>query len=432
MLGIVSPMRNGIILNESDARLARARLAKLSESKSPEQTLKPVIAGLPPEVTILVDRMIKAERISLAAAIEAYETARDSGNAADLQQISSNDPGITLIVARVAKGYSQRDLAWRLGVKEQQIQRYEADRYSSISIKNYSRIAALLGVQLQAKILDNPAFRGLDSVISDISKDSIKKILKHGRANGWFSEEMNETELRRYIAENRIEFGSPSLLRTGLNVTDHSEDLLLHAWRARVAAQARKILSQEALEFDPLEIGWLPDLVGLSVLEDGPRQAQIMLKRHGIVLIAEPQIPGLAIDGAAFLENGIPIIGMTLRKDTLDNFWFTLLHEVAHTILHYRTGLAAGFFDQLEASSADDQEAEADLFASNILIPEEKWRRSTARIANSSAVIEKFAHNNSVHPAIVFGRIRKERNNYAIFSNKIGANTVRGQLFGQT
>jgi HTH-type transcriptional regulator/antitoxin HigA len=60
-----------------------------------------------------------------------------------------------------------------------------------------------------------------------------------------------------------------------------------------------------------------------------------------------------------------------------------------------------------------------------MLIPEERWRRSTARIASSPQVIEKFARELGVHPAIVFGRIRKERNDHTLFSQKIGRKTVR-------
>lgn len=421
-------MGSGIILNEKELREAKSRVAKLSDALSSERALEQVVAGLPPEVITQVTTMMKAERQSLTSSIEAYEIARETGDANELQKQSGSDPGVTLIVARIAKGYSQKELAWRLGVKEQQVQRYEADRYSSISIKNYARIAALLGVQLRANIQEDPNFRGLDAVIADVSKADIKKILKHGRTHGWFKEDMSEAQLRQYIAENRIQFGSPSLLRTGLNVTDHSEDVLLHAWRARVAARAREILLQEVVLFDPLEIGWLPDLVRLSAYPDGPARARDMLRQNGILLVPEPQIPGLAIDGAAFVEGNVPVIGMTIRKDTVDNFWFTLLHEVAHVILHYRTGLETGFFDQLEAMSLDRQEAEADSFAANILIPEERWRRSTARIANSPRVIEKFAGELKIHPAIVFGRIRKERENYSIFTNKIGGNTVRKQL----
>lgn len=421
---------NGIVLNEKELRDARARVAKLSDALSSESGIAQLVSNLPPEVVAQVTKMMKAERHRLLSAIEAFESAKGAGDASSLLKEAGTDPGVTLIVARIAKGYSQKDLARRLGVKEQQVQRYESDRYSSISLKNYARVAALLGVQLHASITENPSFRGLDAVIADVSREDIRKIQKHGRSRGWFEADMNEAQLRQYVAENRIQFGSPSLLRTGLNVTDHSEDVLLHAWRARIASRAREALSCEALSFDPLEINWLSELVRLSVHPDGPRRAQEALKQNGVLLIAEPQIPGLAIDGAAFLEGNIPVIGMTIRKDTIDNFWFTLLHEIGHAVLHYRTGLATGFFDQLETVSADEQEAEADSFASNILIPEEQWRRSTARIANSPAVVERFAKELGIHPAIVFGRIRKERNNYAIFSNKIGANTVRDQLIG--
>ena len=154
-------------------------------------------------------------------------------------------------------------------------------------------------------------------------------------------------------------------------------------------------------------------------------QARQALASHGISLVVEPQIPGLKIDGAAFIVDGKPVIGMTIRTDTIDNFWFTLLHEIAHVTLHFSTGLSVGFYDQTDKDeSVDEQEAEANSFAANLLIPEERWRRSTARIAKSPQVIERFAEELGIHPAIVFGRIRKERG-YSLFPNKIGRNSVK-------
>lgn len=421
-------MTFGMILNERDLREARNSLSALDAALSSERALEPMVKGLPPEIVVQVARAMKAERAELAELVAAYENAKNSGDHHPLQKRAGSDPGLILIVARIAKGMSQRDLAWRLGVKEQQIQRYEADRYNSISLKNYNKVATLLGVSLRADISEIREFRGLDLVIEDVSKEDIRKILRHGRENGWFSESANKEELRRFIAENRITFGSPSLLRTGLNVKDHSEDILLHAWRARVTNLALTIIDVSKPRFVPLDVTWLPDLVRQSVFADGPKRAQKMLLEHGIVLVAEPQIAGLSVDGAAFLIGETPVIGMTLRRDALDNFWFTLLHEIAHAILHYRTGLAVGFFDQTDADTNDDQEAEADTFASNILIPEERWRKSAARIARSPEVIERFAAEIGIHPAIVFGRIRKERGDYSLFSQKIGLRQVRNVL----
>ena len=423
---------NGITLNEKEARETRARISRLTEALHSEHALEPVVAGLPPEVVSQVSRMMKAERERLTQAVEAYEQAKDTQRPTALKALVNHDLGLMLIVARIANGFSQKDLAWRLGVKEQQVQRWEAERYGQISLKNYHRVSALLGVRPWADMPDQPEFRGLDKVIDGVSKSEIKKILKHGRENGWFADDFTEAELRRYIAENRIDFGSPGLLRTGLNVVDHSEDVMLHAWRARVTARAREAFASVEDVHEPLELKWMPELVRLSKEPDGPLRAVEVLACRGIVLIVEPQVPGLKIDGAAFIVDGRPVIGMTVRTDTVDNFWFTLMHELAHVTLHFSTGLAVGFYDQTDQeTSVDEQEEEANRFASNLLIPEERWRRSTARIAKSAAVIERFANELGIHPAIVFGRIRKERGEWSLFANKIGRNTVRKLFVGK-
>lgn len=424
-------MTVGIVLNENELRAARMRLAALDSALGTDGTIKRLADGLPPEVMKQLSVMMHAEKDDLAEAIRAYETAKEAGKSTPLQKRAEGDPGLMLIVARIARGYTQRDLAWRLGVKEQQVQRYEADRYRTISVKNYARIAALLGVKLAATIELESQFRGLDRVIDDVSKEDIKKIIKHGRKNGWFSEKMDEVKLRQYIAENRIDFGSPTLLRTGLNVQDHSEDVLLHAWRARVAGRAHEVAQRGIPQFDPVDMGWLAELPKLSMHDDGPRRAQKLLHGKGIIMIAERQIPGLAVDGAAFLYESLPVIGLTLRKDDIGNFWFSLLHEIGHIVLHRLSGLSSGFYDQFDAASIDEQEVEADTFASNVLIPEERWRVSPARITKSPEVIEKFAKESGIHPAIVYGRIRKERNDYLSFSQKIGGNAVRKVLIEQ-
>jgi len=235
--------------------------------------------------------------------------------------------------------------------------------------------------------------------------------------------------------------GSPGLLGTGLNVvgrTEDIEDVRRHAGRARVTIRARKAFEHVENIHEPLDLKWMPELVRLSREPDGPQRALHELASRGIVLIAEPQVPGLKIDGAAFIVDGRPVIGLTLRTDTVDNFWFTLMHELAHVSLHFSTGLAVGFYDQTdqeiqtdqEKKSVDEQEKEADRFASNLLIPEERWRRSTARIAKSASVIERFAEELGIHPAIVFGRIRKERGEWSLFANKIGRNTVKKLFLG--
>jgi len=239
-------------------------------------------------------------------------------------------------------------------------------------------------------------------------------------------------QLKRYVADHVVRYGAPSLLRTGLNVVDHSEDWTLLSWKAQVTRRVEMTIETSNLDYRPLEVSWLLDLVRLSADDIGPTRVAVFLRQHGIVLICEPHITGMSVDGAAFLVGEVPVVAMTLRRDTLDNFWFTLLHEVAHIILHYRTGLATGFFDNIEDTPIDEFEDEANQFARCLLIPEELWRRSPARVAKSSTPIEALAHQLGIHPAIIFGRIRMERGDYSIFTNKIGQGIVRKQFFGQT
>ena len=61
-----------------------------------------------------------------------------------------------------------------------------------------------------------------------------------------------------------------------------------------------------------------------------------------IALEYVPHLPRTHLDGAALKSHeGRPVIGLTLRYDRIDNFWFTLLHELAHVGLHLGPGIAA-------------------------------------------------------------------------------------------
>lgn len=418
-----------IISSDRQAREAVSSIEEINSALSSEQVLKSVVEGLPREVIEGVRRSLSYERRELIAAVESYHSAR-RGDSMALKRRAEDDPGALLIVARIARGWSQKELARKLGLKEQAIQRYEAERYRTISLANLLRVARALSVEFSAEI-SSPRETYWEPPTP--ASAEVQKALKHAREYGWIqsteaAEDGGLSLLTRYIAEHVEIHGTPSLLRTGLNVVDHSEDWTLLSWKAQVTRRAKDTIKQRKVKYRPLDFSWLMDLVRLSRLEDGPVQAMALLLQHGIVLIAERQIPGMSVDGAAFLVDDIPVIGMTLRRDSLDNFWFTLMHEVAHVVLHYRTGLAAGFFDDTEATHVDEMEAEANAFASSLLIPEEVWSRSPARITKTAEPIERLAAQLGISPAIIFGRVRMERKNYAIFSDKIGRDKVRNQL----
>jgi len=427
-------MIRSLIASDSQARDAAAMLTDIDHALSSEQSLAAIVKGLPTEVVSGLRKSLTTERRELQNLIDAYERAK-AGDIEFMRKNAGHDPGAALIVARLARGLTQKELARKLGLREQAVQRYEAEKYRSISLVNYLKFASVLGVEWHIHHADG--VRDGWALAKDISLAEARKVLKHARENRWFadleqtSDEDGLDQLKRHMAEHVVKYGAPSLLRTGLNVVDHSEDWVLLSWKAQVTRLAEKIIAKETINYRPLEVSWLLDLIRLSAAEDGPSKAAYLLKQHGIILIIEPHITGMKVDGASFLVGDVPVVALSLLRDTLDNFWFTLLHEVAHIILHYRTGLATGFFDSFKAPPVDELEEEANLFAANLLIPEELWKRSPARIAKSAPPIEAFAKQLGIHPAIVFGRIRKERDDYSIFANKIGQGAVHRQLLSQ-
>lgn len=423
-----------LITNERHEREVCTLIEQIGEALSSDQVLKQIVGGMPPEILGAVRRSLVAERQELVDSVEAYRKAI-GGDVSDLKARAGNDLGALLVAARVAKGWKQKELARRLFLPEQQVQRYEAERYRSISLSGLQRVARTLGIRLTAHI-DQPLQKPwLPSY--EMSSNELQKVLKHAREHGWLdkadqSDDNGISQLRRTVAEHVGEYGTPSLLRTGLNVNDLSKDWFLLAWKAQVTRTALRQIQRKKPKYRPLNMSWLSELVKLSTFDDGPLRAKEMLGEQGILLVIEPQIAGMRVDGAAFLIDEHPVIGLTLRLDTLDNFWFTLMHEMGHVILHYRTGLASGFFDDFENLEIDEMEEEANRFAQDILIPDAIWNKSPARIAKTAEPVERLAKQLGIAPAIIFGRLRMERQNYKIFSDKIGRGRVREQLLSKT
>lgn len=110
------------ISTERQAREAEDAIAELDRALSSEQVLKSIVDGLPREVVDGVRRSLATERRERAELLFAYQKAR-AGDFSLLREQAGNDPGAFLIVARIIRGFSQKDLARKLGLREQAIQR---------------------------------------------------------------------------------------------------------------------------------------------------------------------------------------------------------------------------------------------------------------------------------------------------------------------
>ena len=136
--------------------------------------------------------------------------------------------------------------------------------------------------------------------------------------------------------------------------------------------------------------------------------------------------PGAAMRG----PDGAPLVALTLRHDRLDYFWFCLMHELAHIVLHLDDE-ASVFLDDMSlrdgsnGSQSAMREREADELAEEALVNDELWARAGFPDAASSLRIVELAMEAKVHPAVVAGRVRFETRNYRRFGGLIGRGEVR-------
>ena len=204
----------------------------------------------------------------------------------------------------------------------------------------------------------------------------------------------------------------------------------LKAWCIYVLAKGRE--ANLAGEYVPgsITLEFLGEVARLSSREEGPRVAQEFLSAHGIALIPAERLNNTHLDGAAMITpEGRPVIGMTLRYDRIDNFWFCLLHELAHVGKHIESGRGDFFVDDLKLDSAGDQlEAEADEWAVEASIPRKRWTAHPISVRATSNNVISLAQSLQIHPAIVAGRVRFLNKNYQLLSSFVGVGEVTKYL----
>jgi len=143
-----------------------------------------------------------------------------------------------------------------------------------------------------------------------------------------------------------------------------------------------------------------------------------VLHDFGIKLVIMDHPEKCPIDGFAFWNKGNPSIGLTLRHKRIDNFAFTLFHELGHIFLHLVNNNTAEYVDVDTDNIINDEnkeEREANDFAKNYLISPENWDeyfKSPTKSQEKSML--NLARKEKIHPAIIKGRLCHEMNNYRL------------------
>ncbi|UGQ46159.1 ImmA/IrrE family metallo-endopeptidase [Massilia endophytica] len=363
---------------------------------------------------------VDAERLELLSVlVEAYENQK--------YPIEAPDPIDAIHFRMQEQGLRQADLVQYFGTRSRVSE--VLSRKRPLTVHMIRALSVGLGISAETLVGIEPtdaSTGGKDDI--DWADFPVKEMMARGWLNKLTNKAVQSAEdlVKGFIADAGMQFGSAAFRRS-LHGDAYSPSTkhALYAWLARVIQKARERKSRVG-PFNPETLGpaFLRELVQLSWYEHGPALAVEFLEKHGIAVVVEPALRGTLLDGAALQDSdGMPVIGLTLRFDRLDNFWFTLLHEVAHLWKH--VNIEELFLDNLDSSSEDRRELEANRIAKEALIPRVAWKRSDAYLNPNYETIDKLSRELRIHPSIIAGRLRKERENYTVFNDLVGHNQVR-------
>jgi HTH-type transcriptional regulator / antitoxin HipB len=133
-----------MIRNEHEYRVSRAYRQRLLETRA-SQVSHPHADPTQREWLVGgVDRLLG----DVEAEIAEYEALR-AGAVGEVAVAGLGDLPAALVKARIAAGLTQRQLAERLGVAEQAVQRDEAGGYARATLDRLQRVAAALGLEVE-------------------------------------------------------------------------------------------------------------------------------------------------------------------------------------------------------------------------------------------------------------------------------------------
>jgi HTH-type transcriptional regulator/antitoxin HigA len=138
-------------------------------------------------------------------------------------------------------------------------------------------------------------------------------------------------------------------------------------------------------------------------------------------------LPSSKIDGVCFwLDDQSPVIGMSLRQDRIDNFWFVLRHELEHVLRGHGkeqididadlNGNRAGFGHDIP-----EQERQANAAAAEFCVPSKMMNAFIERKAPffSERDIRALASALKIHPGLVAGQLQHRTGRYDRFRDHL-------------
>lgn len=183
-------------------------------------------------------------------------------------------------------------------------------------------------------------------------------------------------------------------------------------------------IKKKVQKYDPEKLRILyEDLHTYTIKTDGINQFVLELNKVGVIFFILPHLLKTYLDGAAFFSRDNPVIVYTGRYHRIDNFWFTVAHEIAH-ILKHLNDKTPFILDDLKKGVIDKMEEEANIMASTQLKYNEIYAFLEPNLDYlTTTKVEECSAKYEVHPAIIIGKLAHEKkisySNQSLFNENV-------------
>lgn len=159
-----------MIKNERQYRTTKAQIEKFVQALADAEVRSTGDALLHK----LESDALRSQLQELESQMQEYEGLR-SGRWGVIQVDSFEELPRALIKARIAAGLSQKELADRLGIKEQQVQRYEATDFQSASLARLQQIVKALGIEVREDLFLPTSIRSTQAFFERMASAGVEK-----------------------------------------------------------------------------------------------------------------------------------------------------------------------------------------------------------------------------------------------------------------
>ncbi|MBR0791862.1 helix-turn-helix domain-containing protein [Bradyrhizobium manausense] len=323
-------------------------------------------------------------------------------------------PGMYIQEELDAREWSQRDLAFILGIEEAALNKIikgktgisvemskalavafdiDADFFSNLQ-KSYDLAhSAAPDPAIARRALLQSKYPAREMIKRDWIKNANVDRLEQQLERFFRTANDNNVAPLRHVAKKTNAGESPTPIQEAwlYRVMQIAEAMDCKPYSSRALSNAALVLKD--LMLDPSDVAKVPDILAMC----------------GVRFVLVEGLPNAKIDGVClWLDDTRPVVGMTLRHDRIDNFWFVLWHELCHVMNN--DGKEEAIIDlELNGEKTTDnaEEREANRYAANQCINAGDLISFCARRNGffSERDVVNFAQMHRVHPGVVVGQL---------------------------